>query len=115
MKADLVEPSAKDNMCVMISRLRTARLRPTRFAPLAIENVEAGCGQKNCLRKPRGRKVRDFEEAWVRRIQRQVRETLRKPEKVEEDLEGEKSRNGEFPRSMFYELSMRKGGGRLGS
>jgi hypothetical protein len=46
---------------------------------------------------------------------RQVRETLRKPEKVEEGFEGEKSRNGEFPRSMFYELSMRKGGGRLGS
>jgi hypothetical protein len=29
--------------------------------------------------------------------------------RLKRDLEGEKSRSGEFPRSMSYELSMRKG------
>jgi hypothetical protein len=43
----------------------------------------------------------------------QVRETLQRPERLKRDLEGEKSHNGEFPRSMFYELFMRKDKGRL--
>jgi hypothetical protein len=46
---------------------------------------------------------------------RQVRETLRRPEKVEEGFRGRKIAHGEFPRSMFCELSMRKGRGRSGS
>jgi hypothetical protein len=46
---------------------------------------------------------------------RQVRETLQRPEKIEEGFRGRKSRSGEFPRSMFYEWSTRKGRGRLGS
>jgi hypothetical protein len=35
--------------------------------------------------------------------------------KSKRDLEVEKSRNGQSPRNMFYELSMRKSRGRSGS
>jgi hypothetical protein len=40
---------------------------------------------------------------------RQVRETLQRPERLKRALEGEKSRNGEFPRSMFYEVVYEEG------
>ena len=45
---------------------------------------------------------------------RQVRETLRKPDRTK-GLEGEKFRNGEFPKRMFYGLSMKKSRRRSGS
>jgi len=44
---------------------------------------------------------------------RQVRETLQRPEKIEEGFRGRNVAQRRISESMFYELSMRKDKGRL--
>ena len=80
-----------------------------------MKSAEGGCGQKIVYGSHAQEKFEILKRHGFVVSKRQVRETLQRPEKIEEGFRGRKVAQRRIPRSMFYESSTRKGRGRLGS